>query len=39
MARTHPWEISDQFWALVEPLLPATRREAGRTYKNLFKVF
>jgi transposase len=34
MARTHPWEISDEFWARVEPLLPATRRDAERTYKR-----
>jgi hypothetical protein len=34
MARTPPWEISDEFWALVEPLLPETRRDAGRIYKR-----
>jgi hypothetical protein len=34
MARTHPWEISDEFWALVEPLLPATRRDKARDYKR-----
>ena len=34
MARTHPWEISDEFWALVEPLLPETRRDAERIYKR-----
>ena len=34
MAMTHPWEISDEFWRLVEPLLPATRRNAGRTCKR-----
>jgi transposase len=34
MARTHPWEISDEFWALLEPLLPKTRREAERIYKR-----
>jgi transposase len=34
MARMHPWELSDEFWALVEPLLPETRREAGRIYKR-----
>jgi transposase len=34
MARTHPWEVSDEFWGLVEPLLPKTRREAGRIYKR-----
>ena len=34
MARTHHWEISDEFWALVEPLLPETRRDAERIYKR-----
>lgn len=34
MARTHTWEISDEFWSLVEPLLPKTRRDAGRAYKR-----
>ncbi|MDO4584047.1 MAG: hypothetical protein Q4D62_08085 [Planctomycetia bacterium] len=28
MPRTHPWEISDAFWADVEPLIP-TRRNVG----------
>jgi transposase len=32
MARTHPWEISDEFWSLVEPLLPESRRDPGRIY-------
>ena len=34
MARTHRWEISDEFWGLIEPLLPETRRDAGRIYKR-----
>jgi transposase len=34
MARTHPWEISDEFWELVEPLLPESRRDAERIYKR-----
>jgi transposase len=33
-ARTPPWEISDEFWVLVEPLLPETRRDGGRIYKR-----
>ncbi|MDR0736723.1 MAG: transposase [Zoogloeaceae bacterium] len=33
MKRTRVWEISDEFWALVEPLLP-TRRDAERSYKR-----
>ena len=32
--RTRPWEISDEFWALVEPLLPVTRRDAKCSYKR-----
>ena len=32
MARTHTWEISDQFWALVEPLLPQSPRTDNKTY-------
>ncbi len=34
MARIRTWEISDEFWALVEPLLPETRRDPSRTYKR-----
>lgn len=26
MARLKPWEISDELWALIEPLLPRSRR-------------
>ncbi|HNX03934.1 MAG TPA: transposase [Opitutales bacterium] len=25
---------SDEFWALVEPLVPKTRREPGRAYRR-----
>ena len=33
--RTRTWEISDEFWALVEPLLlPTTRRDSERGYKR-----
>ena len=32
MARTHTWEVSDQFWALVEPLLPQSPRTDNKTY-------
>jgi transposase len=32
MARTHPWEISDEFWSQVEVLLPASRRDPQRQY-------
>ncbi|MDR1647488.1 MAG: transposase, partial [Zoogloeaceae bacterium] len=34
MKKTRTWEISDEFWALVEPLLPATRRDVERSYKR-----
>jgi len=32
MARIHTWEISDAFWAQVEPLLPKTRRDPNKHY-------
>ncbi|MDR3157714.1 MAG: transposase [Zoogloeaceae bacterium] len=32
--RTRAWEIPDEFWARVEPLLPATRRDAEHGYKR-----
>lgn len=28
MARTHPWEVSDELWARVEPLVPAAPSHA-----------
>jgi len=34
MPRTHSWEVSDQFWALVEPLIPASHRSNGKEYKR-----
>ena len=34
MARIRTCEISDEFWALVEPLLPDTRRDPSLTYKR-----
>jgi transposase len=34
MVRTHLREISDEFRALAEPLLPATRRDKARDYKR-----
>ncbi len=30
MARIKTWEISDAFWAIVEPLIPTDLREAGK---------
>ena len=34
MARTRPWEISDEFWALVEPLVPSSPRSDDKEYKR-----
>ena len=34
MARIHTWEISDEFWSRVEPLIPASPRIAGKTYRR-----
>ncbi|MFZ5761594.1 MAG: transposase, partial [Thermodesulfobacteriota bacterium] len=32
MARIKTWEISDEFWELVEPLIPASPRTGEKTY-------
>jgi transposase len=32
MARIKTWVISDEFWALVEPLLPPSRRDSTKQY-------
>ncbi len=29
MARLKPWEVSDELWALIEPLLPQPQRRFG----------
>ena len=34
MARIKTWEISDEFWALVEPLIPQSPRTPGKKYKR-----
>jgi len=35
MARkTKSWEVSDRFWALVEPLIPKPRRDSKKLYKR-----
>ena len=34
MARIRTWEVSDQFWSLVEPLIPTSPRVQGRIYKR-----
>ena len=32
MTRVKTWEISDEFWVLVEPLVPPRRRDPNKTY-------
>ena len=34
MARIQSWEVSDAFWAKVEPLIPRPQRAAGATYRR-----
>ncbi len=34
MARIKTWEISDEFWNLVEPLIPKSPRIAGKIYNR-----
>ena len=34
MARIKTWEISDEFWNLVEPLIPQSPRIPGKKYKR-----
>ena len=34
MARVQTWEISDEFWRLVEPLIPTSARTAEKTYRR-----
>lgn len=34
MARIRTWEISDEFWSLVEPLIPLSPRIEGKEYKR-----
>ena len=37
MSRTHPWEVSDEFWALIEPLIPSTdelRKTSPQSYQR-----
>ena len=28
------WEVSDEFWTIVEPLIPSPHRDAGKEYKR-----
>jgi len=32
--KTQSWEVSDEFWKRVEPLVPEFRRDETRTYKR-----
>jgi transposase len=34
MARIQTWEVSDEFWNLAEPLVPASPRVPGKAYKR-----
>jgi transposase len=34
MTRVKTWEISDEFWALVEPHVPQHERDPGKVYKR-----
>ena len=34
MATLHSWEVSDSFWAKVEPLIPLPKRDPNKTYKR-----
>lgn len=34
MARVKTWEVSDEFWARVEPLLPERKRDPNKVYKR-----
>ena len=32
MAKTKAWEVTDEFWSRVEPLIPVRQRPADQTY-------
>ena len=34
MAKTECWEVSDEFWAKVAPLIPQRQRDPHRTYRR-----
>jgi transposase len=34
MSRTKPWEVSDELWEKVKPLIPPPERDANREYKR-----
>jgi transposase len=34
MTRVKTWEVSDEFWAVVEPLVPKSQRDPNKIYKR-----
>jgi transposase len=34
MAKVQSWEVSDEFWKRVEPLIPERKRESGKTFRR-----
>ena len=34
MSQVKSWEVSDEFWNTVEPLIPVRKRQDNRTYKR-----
>ena len=34
MAKVQSWEVSDSFWARVEPLIPKPKRDPNKAYKR-----
>ena len=34
MVRVRSWEVSDEFWKRVEPLIPARRRPTGTVFRR-----
>ena len=34
MARIQSWEVSDEFWNIVEPLIPVKKRDSEKIYKR-----
>lgn len=32
MTKAKAWEVTDEFWSRVEPLIPVRQREADQTY-------
>lgn len=33
-AHAHSWEVTDEFWARVEPLVPVVQRDPGKVYQR-----